>query len=183
MNRWKKSLAGVVLSVSMGLIAAPLVGAQEPASLTGYVSLCEADLSACEDVQGINVYFDVNGLDNERVVQTNASGEASIEVSTGDQVEITIDPAAIPGASISSGSQAGYVVDPVMGDEDSFNFIFVKDKAGHSPTATVVPAAMPASGAGPQFESGSNAMLVVLAGGGALLASATGLVIRKRGLR
>lgn len=184
MGIWKKALVGVAMSAALVGASGSLVSAQEPASLTGYVSICSADLTSCESVQGVNVYFDVNN-DPEKVVQTNAAGEASIEVTTGDEVAITVDPNAIEGATIAPDSQAGYVVSSVNGSEQTFNFVFVLNQAPAATAtttaaATTATASLPTAGVGPQGPSGSNTGLLLAVAGSALAAGAAGVAMRKR---
>lgn len=182
---WKKSLAGMALSLAIVGGTASMAGAQEPVSLTAYVSLCSADLTQCENVQSMDVYYHING-GPDQVVQTNADGEASFEVTTGDEVSIAVDPEGIEGASISPESQAGYTVDSVTGDEETFNFIFIED----APATTVTPAAttttttpeaaLPTTGVGPLDGSGSNSALLLAVAGSAVAAGAAGVALRKR---
>ncbi|MGC4107792.1 MAG: hypothetical protein QM753_15835 [Thermomicrobiales bacterium] len=185
MQVWKKSLIGATISLAMVGGALAQVGAQEPASITGYVSICSADLTSCENVAGANVYFDVND-GPDQIVQTNADGNASLEVSTGDSVVISIDPGEFTGATISPESQAGYVIDSVKGDENSFNFIFIADAtatATATTTSTTTTAStLPASGVGPQGTSSTNGMLMLAVAGSAIAAGAAGVALRKRSI-
>lgn len=166
-------MAGGLLALTMAAGGSALAAAQAPASITGDVSLCAHDLSWCEPVEGFTIYFDINGLGNEQSVLTNANGEASLEVSIGDEVIISVDPDAIPGATISPESQAGYTIDSVTGDENSFEFVFIENT-----DATNV---LPNSGSGPlsMGDDDLDGAIVALAGGATVLA-AGGILLRKR---
>lgn len=181
MQVWKKSLIGATMSLAMVGGAIAQVGAQEPASITGYVSICSADLTNCENVAGANVYFEVND-GPDQIVQTNADGNASLEVSTGDSVVISIDPGEFTGVTISPESQAGYAIDSVKGDEDSFNFIFIADATATATSTTTTASTLPTSGVGPQGTSSTNGMLMLAVAGSAIAAGAAGVAMRKRSI-
>ena len=203
MQVWKKSLIGAAMSLALVGGAVAQVGAQAPASITAHVELCTADTSSCEVVVGQTVTFDVNGGASTQNVVTNDNGDASIEVSTGDSVVISVDPAAIPGATLANDTPESVSVDSVAGDEQPYNFIFVQN-ATETPTTvpttaapttaaptTAVPTtaapttaanALPSTGVGPQDGSGSTGTLLLAVAGSAIAAGAAGVAMRKRSL-
>ena len=181
MKVWKKSLLGAAVSVAMIGGGAAHIGAQEvPTSITAHVEVCPPDTSSgCLPIQGYTVMFDINGAPETVNVQTDANGNAAIEVSVGASVTAVVNPDGVENSTLANDTPSEQTI-TVAGD-DVISFVYVENATPAPAPVNPTPApALPATGAGPLGDVDTNTSLMLATMGGAMALAGAGFALRKR---